>query len=184
MRHGESEANAGDFINDDPARPVNLTLRGRRQAEAAAERLRSIPFTHAFASAFPRAQQTARIILAHHRCVLRIDARLNERRSGLDGLPTGAFNDLVRPDPVHIKPPLGETFLEQTQRVGDYLDSLGALGPEAVVLAVSHEHPIRSAIAVTGCAPEAAVRHVVPNCGAVTLEFGANGWLLVPQLQE
>jgi broad specificity phosphatase PhoE len=63
IRHGESEANVANRINDDPTRPVSLTERGRAQAEAAAESLRAARFTHAYASEFPRAQQTAKILL-------------------------------------------------------------------------------------------------------------------------
>jgi coenzyme F420-reducing hydrogenase alpha subunit len=44
VRHGESEANVADFINDDPKRIVNLTERGREQAVTVAETLRSMAF--------------------------------------------------------------------------------------------------------------------------------------------
>lgn len=59
VRHGEAESNVAHIINDDPRRIVNLTERGRAQAEEAAERLRAVPFTHAYASEFLRAQLTA-----------------------------------------------------------------------------------------------------------------------------
>lgn len=42
IRHGESEANIAHIINVDPTRAVNLTARGRAQAQAAAERLRAV----------------------------------------------------------------------------------------------------------------------------------------------
>jgi broad specificity phosphatase PhoE len=140
VRHGESEANVADFINDDPRRPVNLTEQGRAQAATAGQRLRNITFRHAFASEFPRARQTAKIILQHHDRKPVIDARLNERKSGMDGLPTCTFNDMVRPDPIHIRPPFGENFLEQTERVRAFLSMLETLGDEDNVLAVSHEY--------------------------------------------
>lgn len=184
VRHGESEANVADFINDDPRHIVNLTARGRAQAALAAQQLRSMVFTHAYASEFRRAQQTASIILSHHNCDLRVDPRLNERKSGMDGLPTRTFNDLVRPDPVNARPPRGESFLEQTQRVGEFLSSLAASAHAGVVLAVSHEHPIRSALVVAGLDPEDAVRQSIPNCGACVIEWHAGRWLRVPQLEE
>ena len=77
IRHGESEANVAGFVNDNPARPVNLTERGRAQTEAASNQLRTVRFTHAYASEFPRAQQTAEILLRHQSCPLQIDARIN-----------------------------------------------------------------------------------------------------------
>ena len=68
IRHGESLANVGHFINDNPAKPVHLTDKGRAQAESLALRLRDEIFTHAYASEFPRTQQTANILLRQHRC--------------------------------------------------------------------------------------------------------------------
>ena len=184
VRHGESEANAADFVNDDPRRPVRLTARGGEQAAQAALRLRSIPFTHAFASEFARARQTAAIILEQHRCELQVDARLNERISGMDGLPTRTFDDLVAPDPIHIRPPAGESFLEQTERLRSFLRSLDRLPAQAIVLAVSHEYPLRSILAIAGTALEQAVRFAVPNCGRVVVASRGGRWLLVPELEE
>lgn len=184
VRHGESEANVADFINDDPCRPVNLTPRGREQAEEVAARLRSLPFNHAFVSEFPRARQTAEIILQHHPCELWVDARLNERKSGMDGLPTCTFNDLVMPDPIQIRPPLGENFLEQTERLRSFLESLESFPADAWVLAVSHEYPLRSILTIAGIDMETAVRQSIPNCGQVVVKLNTGGWSLVPQLEE
>jgi putative iron-dependent peroxidase len=171
VRHGESEANIAGRINDDPNRPVDLTPLGRAQAAAAGERLRDLPFSHAYASGFPRARQTAAHILAGRNLPVRIDARLNERRSGLDGQPVEAFNGLVRPDPVHIKPPLGESFLEQMGRVRDFLDDIASRHPDAHVLAVSHENPILAATALSGRPVEDAARGQVDNAAGITLRW-------------
>lgn len=169
VRHGESEGNVIYEINDDPRRIVNLTAKGRAQAEAAAERLRAVPFTHAFASEFPRAQQTAAILLRHHPLKLRIDARLNERRSGMDGLHVSAFNELVRSDYLHTKPPGGESFLEQMERLRSFLDEIAARHPHGTVLAVSHENPIVAALCLKSDDPEQASHRKLANCEAVEL---------------
>jgi broad specificity phosphatase PhoE len=175
VRHGESESNVAGIINDDPARPVSLTERGRRQARAAAGGLRGIPFTSAYASRFPRARQTAEIILAGLGLALplHIDARLDERRSGLDGQPVEAFNGLVRPDPVRIRPEKGESFLEQMQRVRKFLDEVAATCPDAVVLAVSHENPILAASALAGRDPEDAARGSIGNGEWLLLDWAS-----------
>jgi len=175
VRHGESEGNVIYQINDDPNRIVNLTARGRAQAENASYRLRKIPFTHAYASEFPRAQQTAAILLRHHGLQLIVDARLNERHSGMDGRHVDVFNDFVRADYLRIKPPLGESFLEQMERVRDFLDEAATLHPSATVLAVSHENPIVAALALTVGDPERVMRNSIANCEWVELDWRAGG---------
>lgn len=171
VRHGESEGNVIHEINDDPRRIVNLTERGREQAGVAANKLRTMPFTHAYASEFPRAQQTAAILLHHHDLPLRIDARLNERRSGMDGLPVDDFNNLVNTDPLRYKPERGESFLEQMERLRSFLDEISARHAHGMVLAVSHENPIVAALALTMDDPMQMIRDSVANCGWVELDW-------------
>lgn len=175
IRHGESEANIAHCINDDPSRPVNLTVRGIAQAVAASNRLRAMHFTHAYASEFPRARQTAEILLRFHSCPLHIDARLNERHSGMDGLPVNAFNDLVYPDPLRIKPERGESFLDQMERLRGFMDEIAARHPDGIVLAVSHENPILAAQALTADDPEQTVRGSIANCEWVELDWPVAG---------
>lgn len=174
IRHGESEANVAHCINDDPTRPVNLTDRGRAQAEAASGQLRAVHFTHAYASEFPRAQQTAEILLRHHACPLYIDARLNERRTGMDGLPIEAFHNLVHADPLRIKPEGGESFLEQMERLRSFMDEFAARHPDGIALAVSHENPIIAAVALSVDDPEQAARRSIDNCEWVELDWRAD----------
>jgi len=171
LRHGESQANIGGYINDDPSKSVLLTAKGREQAATAAQALSGIDFSHAYASQFPRARQTAEIVLAGRNLALIIDARLNERRSGLDGHPVEVFNGLVRPDPVRIKPANGESFLEQMERLRGFLDEIAQLHPAGVVLAVSHENPIQAAAALAGRDVAAAARGGLANCEWLRLEW-------------
>ncbi|MDD2893865.1 MAG: histidine phosphatase family protein [Halothiobacillaceae bacterium] len=173
VRHGESEGNVIHKINDDPARVVNLTARGRQQAEAAAERLRAVPFTHAYVSEFPRAQQTMDILLRHHALRPVVDARLNERISGMDGQHVDVFNDLVRPDYLHLKPPHGESFIEQMARLRSFLDEAAARHPEAVVLVVSHENPIVAVLTLLSATPETTCLQKLDNCASVEVAWGA-----------
>jgi broad specificity phosphatase PhoE len=171
VRHGESEGNVKHEINDDPKRIVNLTERGRAQAAAAAERLRAMQFTHAYVSEFPRAQQTMAFLLGHQACPLSVDARLNERRSGMDGLPVQVFNDLVQSDPLRFKPEHGESFLEQMDRMRSFLNELSLHHPDGVVLAVSHENPIIAALALTVDDPERVIRDHLDNCESIELRW-------------
>jgi len=177
VRHGESGANVEGVINDDPARPVSLTARGQMQARVAAGLLAGVHLDAAYSSAFPRARQTADCLLAGRALPVVVDARLNERTSGLDGQPVEAFNGLVRADPVNTRPAKGESFLEEMQRVGGFLRDLPRwhAGADAV-LVVSHENPIQAMLAVAGMDPEAAVRRGVANCEVIELA--------VPQLED
>ena len=171
IRHGESIANIGNFISDDPGKPVCLTDRGRAQAEALAQRLRAETFTQAYASEFPRAQETAAILLRHHGCPLLIDARLNERKSGMDGLPVHTFNDQVKRDPLHFKTAKGESFLEQMERVRSFLDELAGRHPDGKILAVSHENPIIAALALSVPDASTVVLSGLENCGRLDLHW-------------
>ena len=171
VRHGESEGNVIHEINDDPGRIVNLTEKGRAQAEAASEIFRAQRITHAYASEFARTRQTAAILLRGHRIDLHVDARLNERRSGMDGYPVAVFNDLVRDDPLHFRPDRGESFLEQMERLRNFLDEIYARHPDGTVLAVSHENPIIAAKALRADDPEGVVRDSIANCGWLELDW-------------
>ena len=171
VRHGESEGNVKHEINDDPLRIVNLTARGRAQAEAAAERLRAITFTHAYVSEFPRARQTIAILLQGRGLKHEVDARLNERRSGMDGQHVDVFNDYVRADYLRIKPPLGESFLEQMARLRSFLDEAASRHTDTTVLAVSHENPIVAAYALTVADPERVMHNIVHNCEWVEISW-------------
>lgn len=173
IRHGESESNIARRINDDPARIVNLTEFGRRQAEAAADYLKPMRFAHAYASEFARAQQTAEILLQYHQCGLSIDARFNERRSGMDGLPVDVFNDLVASEPLRIKPPDGESFLEQMERLQSFLDETARLYPGKSILAVSHENPILAALALASKNAGQSVQGSIDNCAWIDLAWSA-----------
>lgn len=168
IRHGESEANVGHFINDDPAKPVHLTPKGQAQAESLATALDAETFSRAYVSEFPRAQETIHILLRGKTIPLDIDARLNERKSGMDGQPVNAFNDQVLRDPLHFKTPDGESFLQQMERLKDFLDEIAARHPDAHVLAVSHENPILAALGLTTSAQEV-VGASLPNCGRIDL---------------
>ncbi len=174
MRHGESEGNVASLINDDPARDVPLTERGKAQAASAADALRNTRFTHAYSSQFLRARQTAEIVLRQQSCALDIDARLNERISGMDGLSVSVFNEAIRNSPLHFKPAQGESFMEQVERLRGFLEVVALRHPQALVLAVSHENPILAAKVAAGHDAERTVREHIANCEWVELEWPAS----------
>lgn len=176
IRHGESVANVGNYINDDPTKPVGLTDKGKAQASALALRLHSETFTHAYASEFPRAQETAAILLHNHNLALSIDLRLNERKSGMDGMAVHLFNDQVKLDPLHFKTEYGESFIEQMDRMRHFLNELAAHFPDGRMLAVSHENPIISALALTVADASQVVFNHLENCGRLDLNWPSDSF--------
>lgn len=167
VRHGESEANVGKRINDDPERIVNLTEFGRKQAQS----VDAGSFAFAYASEFPRAQQTAKIILGETGLALNTDTRINERRSGMDNMPVCEFNEKIRQDPVHFRPENGESFFEEMERLKSFLDEMAVLHEGKRILAVSHENPILAALALCGMDPSEAAVGSIANCQKVEITW-------------
>ncbi len=147
LRHGESECNLSGLCNADPAVPVALTPAGRRQAEAAAERLRQVPIRRVYVSRLQRARETAAIVNACHAAEIHVDVRLDDRNSGFEGLPVAHYLEAMgaAPDPFAWKAPGGESYQELVARVHAFLAELRTLDLPAV-LVVSH-HEVLQAVA-------------------------------------
>ena len=65
---------------------------------------------------------------------------------------------------MHIKPAHGESFLEQMERLRDFLEEIAACHPDGIVLAVSHENPIVAVLALLSDEPELELRRHLDNC--------------------
>jgi broad specificity phosphatase PhoE len=102
---------------------------------------------------------------------LHIDARLNERRSGMDGLPVHMFNDQLCVDLMNFKTEHGESFLEQMERLRSFLDEIAERHSEGVILAVSHENPILAAQALIVDYPEQVAISHLDNCAWMELDW-------------
>lgn len=146
MRHGQTDYNLEGLCNDDPARPVRLTAEGEAQARRAAALLRDEPIEHIFVSELPRTRQTADIVNRDHGVAVTIQPLINDIRSGFDGRPVAEYQAFIRDDPMHIRPPGGESLADHKARVLAYLEWL-ALRPEAATLTVAHEETLRVVIA-------------------------------------
>ena len=90
MRHGEQQ-DAEYGLPDGPLSP-----RGRRQAQAIAERLSGVPFTGAWHSPLERASETARI--------------MQERMPALDSTPSALLFDCYPSGPTPDMPRAFESF--------------------------------------------------------------------------
>jgi alpha-ribazole phosphatase len=172
LRHGETDYNRLGLCNDDPSRDVRLTPEGIRQAEAAAERLRTVPIERIVTSELPRTRQTAEIINRHHGVPLESHAALNDIRSGFESRPVAEYFAATGHDRLHVRANGGESLLDYKRRVSGFIDWLAGQ-PEATVLVVAHEETLRVfTVCLTGL-PEAALPGLhYDNCALIefTLE--------------
>lgn len=166
VRHGQSEANVADCINDDPSRIVKLTSIGRQQCASVADQLHTVPLTHAFASEFHRAQESLGIILQHRPDVTQhIDPRLNEWKTGMDG----AAIDYFRRQMGHgYVPP--EDFDDVVTRMENFLNDIERTPDAGDLLVVSHKITILAGLVAIGCLPsEDAKRYTVNNAEVIAI---------------
>ncbi len=136
------------------ARGLHLSDEGRRQAEAAAERIAKISKVVAiYSSPLERARETAGIIAKSRNMAVRIERGLLE----VDiGKWTGwAIKDAVaRPEwkavqqhPSGFRFPNGESFTEMQARITGAIARIVARHPGKIIVAVSHADPIKAAVA-------------------------------------
>lgn len=143
MRHGQTNYNERGLCNDDPSRDVHLTDTGIAQAQQAAEQLRSYPLERIIVSELPRTRQTAEIINRYHRAPVTVHAAINDIKSGFEGRPVADYFTAISADPLHIRPPNGESLLDHKQRIGGFLDWLRGLNDRSV-LVIAHEETLRA----------------------------------------
>ena len=145
VRHGEVENPKGVIYGRLPG--YNLSERGQRQAEAAADRLADRDIGVIWASPLERAQETAGAIAARHQIEITTDERLIESGTTLEGV--GKTIAAFARSPKHwwalrnpLKPSWGETFAEIKLRMMEAIDeAVAAAGGREIVL-VSHQTPV------------------------------------------
>ncbi len=166
IRHGESLLNTVGILHSRNYEDNPLTERGRLEAAAAALLLRKMGVEGpVFSSPLLRARQTAHCIDPN----FRVDDRLREIDMGewelrrIDEVP---FENYVR-DPVRYSPPGGETMDSVVRRMTDFINYVRGLGHKAVI-AVSHWHPITTAVALVIGLPLSNIYRLRIGTGSVT----------------
>ena len=171
VRHGESGYNLLRLCNDDPARPVHLTARGRAQAAAAAEQLTIERVDAIYASPLPRACETAQVIGNHLGVAVTPDGRLADIRSGCEGRPVAEYQAAIAHDPLNARPNGGESLLDHRSRLVGFLAWLKQQSHAEVVL-VCHEETLRVLRSeAEGIAPADAVELAFANGAVYTFEL-------------
>ena len=136
------------------ARGLHLSDEGRRQAEAAAERIAKISKVVAiYSSPLERARETAGIIAKSRNMAVRIERGLLEvdigKWTGLAIKDAAARPEwtAVQQHPSGFRFPGGESFTEMQARITGAIARIVARHPGKIIVAVSHADPIKAAVA-------------------------------------
>jgi len=176
VRHGETDWNRESRFQGHADPPLNET--GRAQARALAANLDDVAFAAAYTSPLRRARETAEVLGATLELTPVDDPSLME-------VDVGSWSGLTRTE-IEARFPAGfarwlegrhgwddgETNDDLGARVVAGLLEIGAMHPDAAVLAVTHGGPIRSALAAADRIPfDGAHRsiHGIGNCTVVEL---------------
>ena len=172
VRHGQTNYNAEkDLVNSDPSKDVHLTELGKSQAKNVAEKLKHKNIDIIFVSELPRTRQTANIINVYHTSPIKVDKRINDRKTGFEGRPYREFVEAVEKDIFNTKFGDGESFLEEKERVFSFLSDLKSLNYDNV-LVVSHGEPIKLAVGYfKSLSNEDIWKLNINNCQLLEFEF-------------
>ncbi|MCR4333769.1 MAG: class I tRNA ligase family protein [Patescibacteria group bacterium] len=182
MRHGESEGNAKGYFDSDGASSNPLTEKGREQARASAEKLKTRGITKLYASPFLRTKQTAEIVaetLGMATSDIIYDDRLRE-------LNFGKWSGADKPEALKVfwewkksskykdAMPGGESYFDAKNRFGSFLHELERTSQHETVLIVSHGIVFESAaVLIAGANFEEAngiLNKMVGNTGNADVE--------------
>ncbi|MFN2526682.1 MAG: MSMEG_4193 family putative phosphomutase [Actinomycetota bacterium] len=128
---------------------VHLSPAGRKQAEAAAEALASLPLKAVYSSPIDRAVETARPIAARHGLRVRLRDRIGEVGYGdwtdkpLKSLVRTKLWAQVQRWPSAARFPNGESLREVQARAVGEIERMRAAHPEQAVCCVTHADVIK-----------------------------------------
>lgn len=186
LRHGQSEGNvAGVWTSSFEGYP--LTELGREQARAAGERLVDLGVSALYASAVPRAQQTAAEVgavlglpVTTLEGVHELDVGVHEGRPDSEVGPTAVevFRRWWRDEDLSAGFPGGETGDEIVTRMRTALDAVADAHPGGTAVVVSHGGAMALGIQAMCDNLDALFvsQHILANCDLVELHRGADGW--------
>lgn len=161
---------------------IDLSDKGREQADALGARLADLPVSVVYASPIERTMQTAAAVAKHHDLEVRaldgvIEADYGEWTGGK--IAELAKTDLwktVQRAPSRARFPSGESLTEMQTRMVSALERVVAEHPGELVVVVSHADPIKAAIAhYTGVHLDLFQRIVVSPASVTVFELGAHG---------
>ena len=172
IRHGQTDWNLeGRFIGQTDL-PMNPT--GFAQVEELAAGLDGRCFSAVYSSDLLRARQTAGILSRRLSLPVHYDPRLREISQGdwegeVFEKITERYPQVItalQTDPLHARPPGGETLAELDARLRAALDDIAASHPNERVLVVSHGLALAVVLAHVRGLPLERARELVPENAA------------------
>ncbi len=165
---------------------IDLSDRGREQAEALGGRLAGLTVDAVYASPFERTMQTAAAVARHHDLEVRpldgvIEADYGEWTGGklVDLAKTDLWKTVQRA-PSRARFPDGESLAEMQARMVAALEDVVGRHVGELVVVVSHADPIKAAIAhYTGVHLDLFQRIVVSPASVTVFELSAYGAAMV-----
>lgn len=134
-RHGESTSNINNLVCGHS--DVKLTQRGEHQAKLLAEEVSKLKIDRIISSPLNRAYQTARIVAEYNNLPLTSNDDLIEFNFGdYEGEQVDNYEFLKFRNHLGHKMPNGESILEASQRIYNFLDEIKNQNEQ--VLLVSH----------------------------------------------
>jgi broad specificity phosphatase PhoE len=153
-RHGESTLNFENRVNGDPSVPVRLTDKGREEARLLGQQLAHVPIDLCVHTPFPRTRETAEVALAGREVPFEDVPELGDIDIGeLEGKTVEDYRAWKREHTRHDPFPGGESLDDAARRYADAYERL-LERPEARILIVTHEIPLRYAINAAGGSDE------------------------------
>jgi len=166
---------------------VHLNKKGQAQAQALAERLKSLPIKAVYSSPLERALETAEPLAKALGLEVIPRPGLIELDIGeWQGLPLKSLQRLkvwrkVQGNPSRYRFPGGEAFLDTQQRICTEIESLAAMHqPKEIIACVSHADPIKLAVVLYLGMPLDNFQRLAVSPGSITaLYLGEMGAQLV-----
>jgi 2,3-bisphosphoglycerate-dependent phosphoglycerate mutase len=145
-RHGQSLLNVAGVVNGDPARDRGLSPQGAEEADALSRQLAGLAIDLCITSEFRRAHETADRALTGRTVPRLVEPELDDIRVGdLEGRSLDDYRTWKRAHTRDDPFPGGESLNDAARRFADALERVLAR-PEATVLVVCHEIPLRYSI--------------------------------------
>ena len=166
LRHGQTDYNIKNLINCDPKTNIGLNETGRKQALEAARRLNGVKFDVVFVSEFLRTQETANFVNSKGGYTMKIDKRLNEFNSGMEGRNVREYwekFDKQGGKKHKFKIEGKESYEDVKNRVEEFIEELRE-AKYRDVLVITHEAVIKMARVILDKVPiEEAVNITIGN---------------------